>query len=81
LASYYRFLAAVYLLASVIDITAVFHWISNWPPLRTIDGVTTAIFSFLPLYPSFCSPPACAAVVTLRFCPLSSGAPRWRINS
>jgi hypothetical protein len=43
-------LAAIYLLAVTADVTADFHWASGWPPLRTIDGASSAIYSFLPLY-------------------------------
>jgi hypothetical protein len=43
-------LAAVYLLARALDLMTAFDWASGWEPLRTIDGVTTAIWCALPLY-------------------------------
>jgi hypothetical protein len=43
-------LASIYLVAAAVDVATAFHWASGWTPLRTLDGVTTAIISFLPLY-------------------------------
>jgi hypothetical protein len=43
-------LAAVYLLAYAVDTTTTFYWASSWPPLRSIDAFTTAIYTILPLY-------------------------------
>jgi hypothetical protein len=43
-------LAAAYVLARAVDITTAFYWASGWPPLRSIDAFTTAIYTILPLY-------------------------------
>jgi hypothetical protein len=43
-------LATLYLFAVAVDNTVAFRWASGWLPLRAIDGVTVAIYSFLPLY-------------------------------
>jgi hypothetical protein len=43
-------LAAIYLANSAADATALWFWYSGWPPLRTIDLVTSLIFAFLPMY-------------------------------
>jgi Stage II sporulation protein E (SpoIIE) len=41
---------AVYLISDAVDAVAYFFWSSGRPVLQVIDGVTTAIYSMLPLY-------------------------------
>ncbi|MBB5057383.1 hypothetical protein HDF16_002068 [Granulicella aggregans] len=41
---------AVYLVSCAVDVVALFMWASGRPVLQVIDGVTTAIYSMVPLY-------------------------------
>ncbi len=43
-------LASLYIVSQAVDVAALFIWSSSWPPLRTIDGVTTVIVTVLPAY-------------------------------
>jgi hypothetical protein len=43
-------LAALYLAATAVDVAANGVWSSGWPPLRSIDWVTSTICSLLPIY-------------------------------
>ena len=43
-------MAAIYLGAQAVDISAIWFWSSGWTGLQVIDGVATAVYSVAPLY-------------------------------